>query len=90
MTISCVLSGGSSVSVILEESVNWSFDPKACLSSLSDKKQRRRIVSELKCRMNSLYSKVGITDDCIGDCPHPQYVMGRGNGISQVNSVITG
>ena len=52
MTISCVLSGGSSVSVILEESVNWSFDPKACLSSLSDKKQRRRIVSELKCRMN--------------------------------------
>ena len=88
MTISCVLSGGSSVSVILEESVNWSFDPS--VSSLSDKKQRRGIVSELKCRMNSLYSKVGIRDDCIGDCPHPQYVMGRGNGISQVNSVITG
>ena len=59
MTISCVFSGGSSVPVLLEEGVNWSFDPS--LSSLSDKNERRRFVSELKCRMNSLCSKVGIT-----------------------------
>ena len=50
MTEFAVFGGGSSVSVLLEETVNWSFDP--ALSVLSNKKQRRRVVSELKCKMN--------------------------------------